>query len=338
MWELRNSTPYKADFTWVQDPNGARRWVVVVKGTFDIGLDGQLSLSEEQVDPVVAPEYFGDDGESSLRYEMDMIPPKPGTDVYVVGHAYAPNGQPTTRMSVALGVGGQRKILEVTGERVWQRDLADVSPSSPAAFEKMPITYERAYGGHDTTSDDLAKQRMFTDNPIGTGHVARKAHLIDQPVANIEYPGASPGSRGAAGFGAICSYWSPRLAYGGTYDAKWIEKRKPLLPEDFDPRFYMCAPPDQQFIPHLRGGTEIELVNLHPHGALRFALPKIFLAFTTTIALRRSQRTEEHRAKLHTVILEPDFPRLSMVWHTSLPCHHEPDYLESTFIREKPYI
>ena len=77
---------------------------------------------------------------------------------------------------------------------------------------------------------------------------------------------------------------------------------------------------------------------MSPGGALRFLLPKVYLAFTTTIALRRSERTEDHRATLQTVVLEPDFPRVSMVWQTSLACHHEADYLESTHIMEKPYL
>ena len=45
----------------------------------------------------------------------------------------------------------------------------------------------------------------------------------------------------------------------------------------------------------------------------------------------------EHRAKLHTVVLEPDHPRVLMVWHTSLPCTHDAESLEDTTIGEKPY-
>ncbi|MBV1860449.1 MAG: DUF2169 domain-containing protein [Nannocystaceae bacterium] len=338
MWELRNSTPYAAGFTWCQDPNGARRWVVAVKGTFDIGLDGQLTLSEEQPAPSVAGEYNGDDGVSSLRYEADLTPPKPGTDLYVSGHAYAPGGRPVTRMSVALGFAGKRKILEVVGDRVWQRNLADVSPSAPASFVQMPLTYERAYGGYDDASPDLNEQALFEANPVGLDHVAKRANLVGRPVANIGFPGADPEKSGAAGFGALCGHWSPRIKHAGTYDAKWVETRKPLPPTDLDPRFHMCAPEDQQFIPHLRGGESVEVVNMNPRGALRFALPKVYLAFKTRIALRRGERTEDHRAKLNTVIVEPDFPRVSMVWHTSLSCHHEADYLESTHIWEKPYL
>jgi len=39
--------------------------------------------------------------------------------------------------------------------------------------------------------------------------------------------------------------------------------------------------------------------------------------------------------KLHTVILEPDFPRVSLVWHSALPCHFKGHKLERTLIRLK---
>jgi len=34
--------------------------------------------------------------------------------------------------------------------------------------------------------------------------------------------------------------------------------------------------------------------------------------------------------KLHTVIIEPDLPRVSLVWHSALECHAKVYQLEST--------
>lgn len=178
MWTLVNRTPYAADRTWVQDPDGTKRWVVVVKATFGIHADGRLTLADEQLPPLLAPEYHGVDGASSLRYEADLVPPKPGTDVVLVGHAYAPGGRPATHVPVALGVGSQRKILAVTGDRVWKRSLVGtVVPSAPVPFLRLPLVYERAYGGHDACSSDPEAQRMFAENPVGIGHVAHRASL-----------------------------------------------------------------------------------------------------------------------------------------------------------------
>lgn len=61
MWHLHNGTPYVAARTWVQDPDGNKRWVVVVKGTFDIHPDGRLTLADHQLPPLLAPEYHGVD-------------------------------------------------------------------------------------------------------------------------------------------------------------------------------------------------------------------------------------------------------------------------------------
>lgn len=339
MWTLVNRTPYAADRTWVQDPDGTKRWVVVVKATFGIHTDGRLTLADEQLPPLLAPEYHGVDGASSLRYEADLVPPKPGTDVVLVGHAYAPGGRPATHVPVALGVGSQRKILAVTGDRVWKRSLVGtVVPSAPVPFLRLPLVYERAYGGHDACSSDPEAQRMFAENPVGIGHVAHRASLLGRLVANVEQPGATPGSPRAAGFGAICSHWSPRRELAGTYDARWAATRRPLLPEDFDPRFHLCAPQDQQHVPHLRGGVPIELVNLTLGGVLRFDLPKIWLRFRTRLRSPHGERRQEHRAKLHTVVLEPEHPRVLMVWHTSLACHDRADELQDTTIEEKPYL
>ena len=339
MWHLHNRTPYAADRTWVQDPDGTKRWVVVVKATFDIHPTGRLTLADHQLPPLLAPEYHGIDGVSSLRYEADLGPPKPGTDVVLNGHAHAPSGRPTTHIAVALGVGSHRKILTVTGDRTWKRSLlGTIVPSVPAPFLRLPLVYERAYGGHDTRSPDPATQQMFACNPVGTGYVVHRSTLLGQAVPNIEHPGAPLGDQGAAGFGAICSHWSPRRELAGTYDARWVANRRPLLPEDFDPRFHMHAPQGQQHIPHLRGGTPIELVNLTPGGVLRFTLPKIYLAFRTRFVLRRGEHRHEHRAKLHTIVLEPDHLRVLMVWHTSVPCHCHADDLDDTTISEKPYL
>lgn len=38
---------------------------------------------------------------------------------------------------------------------------------------------------------------------------------------------------------------------------------------------------------------------------------------------------------MHTVIIEPDHPRLSVVWHSELPCHRLVNMLDVTTVTEK---
>lgn len=339
MWMLDNRTPYAAERSWALDRNAAKHWVVVVKATFDILPDGTTRLAENQVAPLLVEEYRGEPGKSSLRYDADLVLTKRATDVLLDGHAYAPNGKPTRHLTASLSVQRLKKQLLVTGDRIWEYGLVrTLAPTAPEPFEKIPIIYERAFGGWDTKAPNPADHRLEPRNPVGMGFATRSDHLLGQPVPNIEDP-AHPilswkDRPRPMGFGPPCSYWTPRLGYAGTYDARWQKERYPLVPEDFDDRFYQAAPEDQQVEGFLKGGETVELQNLSPQGRLVFTLPKVYPVFTTCFR----KRQVEHRAKLYTVILEPDVPRVLMVWQTALSCHHQVDDLDVTVIREKAYL
>jgi hypothetical protein len=334
MWSVTNNTPYAADGSWGRDKDGVHEWIVAVKATYDIRQDGSVVIAEKQVDPLLAPEFNGEDGVSSLRYDADLVATKPTTDVLINGTAYAPNGRPSTSFLIETRIGEMHKVLRVVGESTWGDGLFDDAPSPPEPVIEVPILYERAYGGYDQTDPDPVNQAIDLRNPVGLGVVAKKRNRAGTPLPNFEYPSGRIDKNGPAGFGAIASYWSPRLELCGTYDEAWESERKPLLPNDWDPRSLQCAPLDQQSATYLRGGEAVELVNLTRDGLLRFTLPKAYFAFTTHISGRR----EEHRSKLSTVIIEPDFPRVIMVWTTVLPCRTDVDYLDKTVIREKEYI
>jgi hypothetical protein len=334
MWTVTNNTPYKAAGSWGRDKDGVHEWIVAVKATYDIHSDGKVTIADEQLEPLLAPEFNSEDGASSLRYEADLVATKPTTDVVVNGTAYAPRGRPSTNFLVEMRVAGFHKVLRVLGNRTWGSGLFDDAPSWPEPVTEVPIVYERAYGGYDKADPDPRKQAIDLRNPVGLGVLANKRDRAGKPLPNFEYPRGRMEKNGPAGFGAIASYWSPRLELWGTYDEAWDAKRKPLLPEDWSPRSLQCAPADQQSAAYLRGGEAVEMVNLTRDGLLRFTLPKVHLAFTTHI----SGRKEEHRSKLSTVIIEPDFPRVIMVWTTVLTCRTDVDYLDKTVVREKRYI
>lgn len=333
MWTIKNDTPYVADRTIVVDKHGAKHYVVVVKGTFDIRADGTTKTADEQVPVCVAPEYTGDDGVSSLRYEQDLLPPKPRTDVYVNGLAHAPGGRPTTRMTVGLGTPTGTKSIVVHGDRRWERDLVGgITPTPPLPFATMPIVYERAWGGYDQGDPDPKQHKLDPRNTVGTGVFIRPANRIGKLLPNLEP--MSGGAETPIGFGALCSFWKPRTDYQGTYDAAWFEKRKPLLPVDYDAQWLQCAPADQQFGPHLRGGEPFALSGMTPSGMLRFELPKHYFAFTTHIGSKR----QEHRAQINTVVIEPELSRVIVLWHSMLSCHRDIDDIDMTVVVEKPYV
>lgn len=338
MWQLDNRTPFAADRAWVRGRDGAEIWIVAVKCTFDILPDGTTELSGEQPPVAVAPEYLNpaEPARSSLRLDWDLVRTKATTDIIVLGHAYAPEGRPVTALDAGFRVGPVVKRLRITGDRVWQ----ERSASEPRPFAKMPLIYERAYGGIDPETRDTPNPQWDIRNPVGTGFARSAARLDGLKLPNLEYPEHL--IRGwddrppPAGTGPICTHWEPRVRLAGTYDERWQQERFPLLPDDFDDRHYQCAPPDQQAPRFLVGGEPVTLVNLSPAAELRFALPRVVLRFETFFYT--GERQGHELPKLHTVIVEPDLPRVSLVWHSALPCHPKVYKLEKTRITQKQVI
>ncbi|MEF3073956.1 DUF2169 domain-containing protein [Methylobacter sp. Wu1] len=334
MWQIDNRTPFSAERGWVRDRDGAEIWLVAVKATFDIKPDGSVEISKEQPPVLRIPEYYGEPGKSSIKYEADLVLTKKTTDVLVIGHAYAPIGYTVTCLDAGFRVGPITKMLRVYGDRHWD---AEGGLSAPEPFEKMPLIYERAFGGVDHASANPERDFDWR-NPVGTGYAASWLNLAGVALPNIEYPNQLIQSGSdrpePAGFGAVSCHWQPRVSFAGTYDDNWIKNRQPLLPEDFDDRFYQCAPTDQQAPGFLKGGEPVALSGLTPSGnLLRFVLPKIYLGFETRFY---DGSREIHKTRnLHTVILEPDFPRVSLVWHTALPCHFKVQKLERTIVTLK---
>ena len=335
MWQVDNRTPFAAERTWTRGRDGAEIWLVAVKCTFDVLPDGSTAVAAEQPPVNLVPQYLNPDNpsQSSLICDVDLVRTKETTDVILHGHAYAPQSRPVTRLEVGMRVGPVVKRLHVTGDRVWRGG----SISSPHPFIKMPLTYERAFGGFDRPSRDRGAPQWDMRNPAGCGFAMDRGGVEGMAVPNVEYPDQLitrwKDRPEPAGFGPIGAHWQPRAQCAGTYDERWQQERQPLLPDDFNDRYYQCAPADQQAPHFLRGGEPVVLVNLSPGGELRFELPRVYLGLETFFTSGERQRHDKPR--LHTVILEPDMPRVSLVWHSALPCHPMVYKLDRTRIVEK---
>lgn len=314
MWALDNGTPFAAERTWTRDRDGQHQWVVVVKATYAIEAGGTLKLADEQLPPLVEPQYWGEPGRSSLRYEADLTMPKPGTDLIVNASAHAPGGQPVQEVMVELRVAEIRKQLRVRGASTFSYGAAGARPSAPEFFLTRPVTYEHAYGGSDLAAADPRQQCIDARNPVGKGVAARPEHLHGQPAPSIFYPHGAPHRVGPAGFGAIASHWSPRLELAGTYDANWTRTRRPLLPRDYDRAQLLCSPVDQRPRERLRGGETITLINLSVEGTLALRLPQPSVRGHARIRGRTVAQTFE----LVTVVIDLQEPRLLMSWQSAL--------------------
>ena len=323
MWNINNDTPFAVGRGFVRDRDGAELWLVAIKATIAVTPDGSVSLAETQEPVLPAPVQCDPAGQAGLRYESDLMPAKPTTDILLHATAHAPNGEPARSVTVKARVGAIAKTLQVFGDRRWEAGLFTrrLSPAEP--FFRMALTWQRAYGGTDPRHGAYDPR-----NPVGRGFALRPTDLVGTLAPNITYPGIA--ARPAC-FAPVSREWSPRAALAGTYDQTWWDERKPLLPDDFDDRFWQAAPGDQQSPRHLVGGEEVELTNLTPSGYWRFKLPRIALNCTT----RFGRRLVHHRPDLHSVTIEPDAGRVIMAWGISVPCHHSLYELNGTQVTVK---
>lgn len=315
--ELINLTSYAARPLLLMDLQDRESLVVVVKATFDLR-GGAVRPHDEQEPVHLGDAYHGEPGESSVKAAGDAVVVKPAADVVLVGSAYT---RPGTRhyVDVRLRFGALEKYVRVFGNRWWRSSGGVAYADAPEPFERMPLVWERAYGGTDDTVPDGPES--YAHNPVGVGFRGRSTArpIVGMPLPNLEDPYRpirAPGERQQpASFGFVAPGWQPRASWTGTYDDAWQTERAPLLPRDFDPRFFQCAPPDQIQPGEPVPGTPVEVDNASPGGRLAFQLPDARPAVTVNVAGERHALVP----RCDTVVIDGDAERLIMVWRASLP-------------------
>jgi hypothetical protein len=326
MFEIVNRTPFAVSLIPGMGKDDVANLTVVAKGTFALGgSPGEPTIADEQVPFLPGDVWNGPDpAESSVRFESDACPAKPATDVVLVGHAHA-GARPVRTVDVALRIGSVHKIIRVMGDRQWVRDGTGwVMSSPPAPFERMPLIYERAFGGVDRSDPDPGRHKGEDRNPVGTGFVAsgRSRTLDGLPLPNLEDPGKLirdwSDRPPISGFGFVARGWLPRRSLGGTYDERWTRERSPLLPEDFDDRFFNGAPADQVVRPHLRGGEPVSVSGCTPDGVMSFEVPRGGPSFTVDWA--GGPREQKIAHVLDTLIIDPDERRIVICWRGTFVC------------------
>jgi hypothetical protein len=317
MLQFKNATPFAGTILLLPDPNGVDTLFTLIKATF--ALNGSEKVAAEQVPVALEEKYYSEPGSSSIQVASDVALTKPGTDVLLVGHAYAPGGRPTTQMDLSVSVGSLQKRVHVTGDRVWRSGAAGAEMSAPMPFVRMPLVWERAYGGVDRTKKGSLEH---PHNPVGTGFRTGDSErsLDGMRLPNLEDPRAPISSwkdkAPPTCLAPIAPHWEPRRTYAGTYDEQWQKERAPFLPRDFDPRFFQLAPPELVAPRYLQGGEPVEIRGATPSGVLRFRLPLVRIVVSYLL-----DRSPQNRpANIDTVLIEPDQARLILVWRAALPC------------------
>lgn len=336
MWLLNNETPFAAERTWTRDERGAEFWLVAVRAAFVIDPDGRQTPAEKQTDVQRAPVFEGDPLTTELLTDNDLVLSKTGTDVLLAGQAHAEGGRPAVEARVRLKVADIDKTVVVHGERRLFKSGLGLGITSAAPFLTMPLAWKRAYGGWDKRGE---RQDWVAENPAGVGFAIDEDHLYDTQAPNLEYPDAP--YRGAhsgrpASFGPVAHHWQPRVRYAGTYGARWEKTRDPLLPDDFDRRYFRSAPADQQTEKPLVGYEKVRLGGMTPGGFLGFMLPRIVFDVITSF---KGGGDIRQQPAIHTLWLLPEERRFELVYLSALEVPPGRDEkLIGTTIRLRPRL
>lgn len=202
---------------------------------------------------------------------LDEVMPKQYGEVLLSGYAHAPGGQAVHEMAVRLSCASVDKTLRITGDREWYYGLLPwYQTTRPQPFTRLPIGYERAFGGPKHPGNLLG--RGYSGNALA-GFFGKNQGLLP----NVEYPG-QPITRhwrrvAPAGFGPLDLRWTPRQSRGGSYDAAWLAEDAPGLARNIDWRIFNRAPEDQWLPGFFQGGETYRLEGLHSQGVLSGTLP-----------------------------------------------------------------
>lgn len=285
--ELLNTTALPAK-VYVGSIGSARTraGLIVAKATFRFPGDAPPYLETQQPFPMLEQDHptpFG-------LFPSDRLPREGGGfEVVVLGAAHASHGRAVSAMEVALRVGEARRALRVTGDRHWVGTGEGAVPSAPLAFERMPLTPERAWGGRcDVEVDrdsfvDVADPmnpdgRGFDPTPIANDLCASLNAPAGYPrlhaprlLPNVEAPEHVVRRWGDAGRPA---YWSAVPVHHGLQVTRAVDTSTAPRGLPFRDELFLRAHPDMVFAapaPDL----EVSLEGLSSEGRLGFRLPRL---------------------------------------------------------------
>ena len=178
------------------------------KTPFKVGLaHGQLAEGRSVGALVVCSAYRASSGKLAPCEEPPALPTDPpdltrqalwsGTSVTAAGDVYGPRSSPFVRM-ISLFVGNVARRLSVFGDRHWAPGLTgELEPSAPARFERIALSFARAYGGHVDVPPGLfpgtdlpfpGGRLAYPLNAGGIGFHLDKAAAGGRPLPNFELP------------------------------------------------------------------------------------------------------------------------------------------------------
>jgi hypothetical protein len=319
--KVDNRTAMAYQLLFANDENFRPLVAPVIKATFDILPHGELKFAQRQIPVNFAPVHYGDPRKSSYRFEPESAFTKVTTDVAVIGDAVAAAG-PVRQLLVEIQIGALRRQLAVIGDRRWLPRNGGLHMSDPQPFDRIPLIFERAFGGWDRRPAAVEKHGFEPRNPIGRGYYSTGMMDPDLPLwlPNIEDPRhlieRVEDRPEPAGCGFTLPQWQPRARLAGTYDDAWSEQRSPLLPLDFDRRFFNAATSALIAPEYLTGDEPVRVRNMTPTGDLTFQLPGMTPPICEIHC--RNRPAEYLPTCLDTVIIDVVSMQVLLIWRNYL--------------------
>ena len=292
-----------------------------------------------------------------IETELGLLPPDQPYlaaddrfEVVVLGCAYAPKQRPVTETVVAVMVGEVRRELVVTGDRGWAVQDGQHLMTKPALFTRMPLTWDRAFGGCCLVELDAGTFIRTVDpiNPHGRGYdVDEMVHQyvawygavegypryayqrmlpnIERPVERVRTPHDRP--RPAC--------WATRPVDCGlraTHIAEGLPDRIMPLAEAASPSTVirsLRSASDEWVIDPPRAGATVTLAGLTPDGTVSFALPEQQVLADYAIADRRGTLA----LRPQQLVLLPEERRLTLTYRAMFRVPYDPEQERSMRLR-----
>jgi hypothetical protein len=323
--EFTNTTPVPAKLLVAAPPGTASRiGIIVAKATFNFDQLGQIEIDTQAPLPLL---------DKDQETPLGILPSDsaarrgPRFEVILLGNAYPPR-RPASTTKVSLAVGQERRELMVFGDRFWTGSPPNrCAVTNPASFDKMPLVYERAFGGTVPVNID---QDTLVDirepiNPRGKGFDAGPqasglCHSLRAPkgfpvlprapraLPNIEDPrnlisrwedkpdpagwGATPMDTAIAHFRFVRSESAKVMEAQkkGGYTAEKYKAEAAAQGKDDPDRWLYRAHPDW-IIQRPVAGAIVAMENLLPEvRQIQFALPQLRIVADYTLSGRAGKR------------------------------------------------
>ncbi|MCB9681138.1 MAG: DUF2169 domain-containing protein [Alphaproteobacteria bacterium] len=322
--ELVHGTPLAARVTVAMiDGSAWRRGVLTAKATFRVDDVGAVVLDADDPIPVLDEDTPGPSG----VLPADRVPrDDDALDVVVLGWAH---GRGHTACDVTASVGAHTRRLRVTGDRVWLGDGRDarIGPAEP--FDRMPLTWDRAFGGSASCWLDAHAPHVLADpvNPHGRGFDAASQARdlgralrapagyprLDDPVRrlpNLEDPGA-PVRQPEDVPAPVC--WAtvpPTVPLRALALAEQAQTRgTPPAPAEVGRALALRGHPCWE-LPAQAPGTAVSLTGMTAQGWWGFCLPDLRLEADYVLGDRRGTRALTPQG----LVLLPEEGRFTLTW------------------------